>query len=886
MSSPSSPDCAKPPVLLLDYRAPAWRVTDIELEFDLDPIATIVTARLNIEQDSAQGEAALELDAEELKVLEVRVDGRLLDTGEYRSVANTLTIAGMRDRALIETRVRIAPERNTALQGLYCSGSRESGFLLTQCEAEGFRRITPFIDRPDVLARYKVTLRADRARFPVLLANGNADGSGDLGDGRHWARFIDPHPKPSYLFALVAGRLEHIEDEFTTAEGRCVRLFIHAEADAIVRCAWAMECLKAAMRWDEQRFGRCYDLDVFHVVATHDFTMGAMENKGLNIFNAKYLLADPEYATDDDYRHVLAVIGHEYFHNWSGNRVTCRDWFQLSLKEGLTVYREQEFASDLASRTLRRIEDVRVLWRAQFTEDAGPLAHPVRPDHYSEINNFYTATVYEKGAEIVRMLATLLGRDGFRRGLDLYFERHDGDAVTIEDFLAALGGANARDLMPWLGWYAQAGTPELRAHGRFDASARCYELTLSQRTSPTPGQPHKHALPIPVTLMLLDVMGRPLPIRLETEAMPGANERTLLLETATATFRFLDIAEVPVVSLLRGYSAPVRFRKDTDDATLALQVRHDSDGFNRWFAADTLARRLFAQTLAQHEPDPNLLATWTGALDHALRETEIDHALVAEMLTIADANSLTDSLTDIDPDAVHTARTRVENGLAAALAPLLLETYRSLSDERARATDLAAQARRQLRNACLAALCRADMGHVDLARAQFANANNLTDRLAALNAWVNACADDMTAALDAFAAHYANDPLVLDKWFAAQAMARDPAALARIEALTAHAAFRWTNPNNVYALLGSFAMRNPFVFHRIDGAGYRLVADAIVKLDGITPQVAARLATAFGGWRNYEPVRRGLMQRELERMATREDASADVADIVARSLAA
>ncbi len=602
---------AKPTVFLRDYRAPAWRITDAELEFELDAASTFVVAKLTVEQAVAQADAPLTLDGEGLELIELRVDGRLLSTDAFALDARSLTIPGARSRAVVETRTRIAPDCNTALQGLYLSGRGDTGFLLTQCEAEGFRRITWFIDRPDVLARYTVTLRADKKRFPLLLANGNAVGSGDLADGRHWARFVDPHPKPSYLFALVAGKLARIEDEFVTAEGRHVRLFIHAEADLIERCAWAMQCVKMAMRWDEERFGRCYDLDVFHVVATRDFTMGAMENKGLNIFNAKYLVADPEHATDDDYRHVLAVVGHEYFHNWSGNRVTCRDWFQLSLKEGLTVYREQEFESDLASRTLRRIEDVRTLWRAQFSEDAGPLAHPVRPDRYSEINNFYTATVYDKGAEIVRMLAVLLGTDGFRKGLDLYFERHDGGAATVEDFLAALGQANGRDLSAWLGWYNQAGTPLLSVRGRFDANSHRYEITLSQRTPPTPNQPHKRALPLPVAVQLFGGDGAALPLRLDGEDDAATDERILSLDGDEATFRFVGVVETPAVSLLRGYSAPVRLDQSVDNDALARLVRHDTDGFNRWFAADALARRLFANTLAAAAPDEALLALWS-----------------------------------------------------------------------------------------------------------------------------------------------------------------------------------------------------------------------------------------------------------------------------------
>ena len=878
---------AKPTIFLSDYRAPAWRITEVALELDLDPATTQVTARLVLEQDPAQADAELQLDAEELELLEVRVDGRTLDAHEYTLAANRLTIRGPRVCAIVETRVRIAPQRNTALQGLYPGGARAGGFLLTQCEAEGFRRITPFLDRPDVLARYTVTLRADKARFPLLLANGNADGAGDLLDGRHWARFVDPHPKPSYLFALVAGNLERIEDEFVTAEGRRVRLLIHAEAAVIGRCGWAMQCLKMALRWDEERFGRCYDLEVFHIVATHDFTMGAMENKGLNIFNAKYLLADPDHATDDDYRHVLAVIGHEYFHNWSGNRVTCRDWFQLSLKEGLTVYREQEFESDLASRTLRRIEDVRVLWRAQFAEDAGALAHPVRPDRYSEINNFYTATVYEKGAEIVRMLGVMLGRDRFRRGLDLYFERHDGSAATVEDFLAALGDANAMDLFEWLAWYAQAGTPQVHASGHYDARLRCYALTLTQKTAPTPGQPHKQMLPIPVVVALLDAGGTPLRLQIEGDATPAADQRMLLLRSQSATFRFVGVEETPIASVLRGYSAPVQLRQDIQSVALAVQACHDSDGFNRWFASDVLARRLFAQTLREGTPDASLLATWTGCLAHVIADPALDPALVAEMLTLADADSLSQGLVDIDPEAVHQARARVETALATALERPLLEKYQELSvaASEGSSVELAAQARRRLRNACLAAACRADPRHVDVARTQYAGARNLTDRLAALRVLVHRRAPDAGPALDEFAHRYADDPLVLDKWFLVQASEADPRALARVESLLAHPAFHWTNPNNVYALPGAFALGNPRAFHRADGAGYRFVADAIIKLDAITPQVAARISTAFGAWRSYEPMRRALMQRELARIAARAGNSADLADIIERSLA-
>ncbi|MGH8173966.1 MAG: DUF3458 domain-containing protein, partial [Rhodanobacteraceae bacterium] len=568
-------------------------------------------------------------------------------------------------------------------------------------------------------------------------------------------------------------------------------------------------------------------------------------------------------------------------------RVTCRDWFQLSLKEGLTVYREQEFESDLASRTLRRIEDVRTLWRSQFAEDAGPLAHPVRPDRYSEINNFYTATVYDKGAEIVRMLAVLLGTDGFRRGLDLYFARHDGSAATVEDFLGALGDANECDLTAWLGWYNQAGTPALHAQGRYDEHARTYEISLTQTTAPTPNQARKHALPVPVAVRLFGTDGTALPLRLDGESSNAtvATTRVLPLLSDAATFRFVDVAQAPVVSLLRGYSAPVRLDQSADDAVLARLLRHESDGFNRWFAADALARRLFARTLERGgEPHPTLLGIWAGGVGAVLGDADADCALVAEILTVADAGSLVDGLSEIDPEAVHRARTQIESGLARALATPLLERYRSL-DGGGTDTALAVQSRRRLRNACLAALCRADARHLRLASQHFAEAKNLTDRLAALGVLVSADAVDAQAALDAFAERHANDTMVIDKWFAVQAVRAQPDTLERVEALTQHPAFRWNTPNSVYALLVAFAHRNPRAFHRADGASYRFIAETVMRLDTINPQVAARLVTAFGAWRSYEPMRRALMRRELERMAARAGNSPDLSDLVGRALA-
>jgi aminopeptidase N len=881
----AEPPMSKPAISLVDYRPPAWRMDAVDIEFDLDPEATIVTARLQVSQDSTQSDVELRLDGQDVELLEILVDGRSLSATEFSIEDQALRVPGLREKAVIETRSRIRPSANTAMQGLYLSGGSERGFLLSQCEAEGFRHITWSVDRPDVLARYSVTLRADRGRFPVLLAGGNADGRGELEDGRHWARFVDPQPRPSYLFAIVAGQLDAIEDEHVTAQGRHVRLLIWAERAVIDRCRYAMQCLKQAMAWDEQRFGRNYQLDVFHVVATDDFTMGAMENTGLNIFNSKYLLADPLHATDDDYRHVLAVVAHEYFHNWTGNRVTCRDWFQLCLKEGLTVYREQEFVSDMTSRALRRIEDVRTLWRTQFVEDSGPLAHPVRPSLYKEINNFYTATVYEKGAEIVRMLATLLGRDGFRRGMDLYFERHDGEAVTVEDFLAALGDANGRDLSPWLDWYTRAGTPELALSGTYDSTARIFELSLAQHVARPSAAAHASALPIPVALALFDGAGKRLKIELDG-AGQDLTEAVVLLDRPDARFRFHNLGSEPIVSLLRGYSAPVRVVEDRDWRTLALLAGHEDDGFNRWFAADALSRQLFLRAMNDDLPAQDAaLSAWTQCLSQAFGEKDLDPAMLAEMLSLADQDTLSESLTDIDPPRLHNARRQLERTMAQALESTLVERYRMLAAASLGGVDPAMQSSRRLRNRCLALLCSADPRHFALARQHLRDAVCLSDKLAALTCLVHGGDEDAARALDEFAEQYSDSATVLDKWFSVQATVPEPETLVHVEALTRHPAFRWDNPNKVYALLLGFALRNPVAFHREDGAGYRFVADAVCRLDRLVPQVASRLATAFGAWQRFEPGRRAAMCEEMRRIQGIEPLSADVADILARSLA-
>jgi aminopeptidase N len=774
--------------------------------------------------------------------------------------------------------VRIHPATNTALEGLYLSGSREAGFLLTQCEAEGFRHITFFPDRPDVLTRYTVTLQAERARFPVLLAGGNPDGAGELPDGRHWARFVDPHPKPCYLFALVAGRLEKIERDYRTSEGRAVKLVIWSEANVIDSCHYAMDALERCMRWDEQVYGRYYDLDVFHVVATHDFNMGAMENKGLNIFNAKYLLADPDTTTDDEYKAVEAVVAHEYFHNWSGNRVTCRDWFQLSLKEGLTVFREQQFSADMNSTALKRIEDVALLRRAQFPEDAGPLAHPVRPAEYREINNFYTATVYEKGSELVRMLAGKLGADGFRRGMDRYFERNDGRAATIEDFLAALGEANDLDLTPYLAWYGQAGTPRLRARGQFDAAARRYTLILSQHTPATAGQPEKQPLPIPVKLALFDRNGRMLPLQMDGQT--AEHEAVVVLDQAEREFTFEQVEHAPVPSLLRGFSAPVILDCDYAPADLALLLTHDPDGFNRWEAGQQLAVLAFDDCRRDGQ---TAVQAWCGALAQLFADPALDPALLADLLTPPGEVELAEREQEVDPAQIHALRQRLQTQLAATIgAPALAQRFAALDVAGPLRLDATAKAQRRLKRRVLELLALVDapaaQAHAD---AQYRQAQGMTDRLAALSVLVRTEAHAATAALAEFRRRHADNPLALDKWFAVQAQVPGERALERVRALESDPAFTLKNPNRARALLGTFASGNPSGFHRADGAGYALLAERLVALDALNPQIAARVATAFNGWQRLEPVRREAARQVLTGLAARPELSRNLAEIVA-----
>ncbi len=741
-----------PAIRLQDYRPPAYLVDELELHFDLSESATRVRARLGCRRhpDLAGAPAPLELYGCQLQLVALRLDGRALAPGDYTIEGETLTIPGVPERFILEVETVIDPAANTALEGLYLSG----GNFCTQCEAEGFRRITWYPDRPDVLTRFTTTITADRQKYPVLLANGNLVESGELAGGRHFARWQDPFPKPAYLFALVAGRLKKLEDTFTTRSGRPVTLQIWVEERNLAKCGHAMRSLQKAMRWDEETFGLEYDLDIYMIVAVDDFNMGAMENKGLNVFNSKYVLASPETATDADFQAIEEVIGHEYFHNWTGNRVTCRDWFQLSLKEGLTVFRDQEFAADMTSRAVKRIDDVRVLRNAQFPEDAGPMAHPVRPDSYVEINNFYTTTVYNKGAEVIRMYQALLGREGFRRGLTLYLQRHDGQAATVEDFLAAMAEAGGADLDQFRRWYDQAGTPLVQVAREWDAETGTLTLSVRQSCPPTPGQPQKEPFHIPLALGLLDADGNDLPPRLEGEAAaPAGPTRVLELRRAEERFRFVGLAARPVPSLLRDFSAPVRLETDLSETETAFLFARDSDPFNRWEAGQQLATRMLLRLIGDWQAgravtvDPLFLE----AFRQALNDAGADPALLAQALLLPSETYLGEQLGVIDPEAVHQVREKVRRQLAAALRGDFLAALAANATPGPYRPEPAAVGRRSLKNLCLAYLSSLeDEESLALCRRQFAAGDNMTDVLAALACLANCDRPERTEALAEF----------------------------------------------------------------------------------------------------------------------------------------
>ncbi|MCJ2144299.1 aminopeptidase N [Methylobacterium sp. E-066] len=865
-----------PPLIRLEeYRPSDYLIDRVDLDIRLDPHATRIDATLALRPNPAgRAGAPLHLDGDDLRLVSVALDGAALAAESYTATPSGLSLhAPPQQPFTLRLVTEVDPTANTKLMGLY----RSSGVYCTQCEADGFRRITYFLDRPDVMAVYTTRIEADRTEAPVLLGNGNLVESGAVGADRHFAVWHDPHPKPAYLFALVGGRLGQVETRFTTMEGCVVTCAVYVEPGKEARADYALDAVIRSMKWDETAFGRPYDLDVFNVVAVSDFNMGAMENKGLNIFNDKYVLASPETATDGDYAAIEAIIAHEYFHNWSGNRVTCRDWFQLCLKEGLTVFRDQEFSSDMRSRPVHRIAEVRSLRARQFPEDAGPLRHPVRPRAYAEINNFYTATVYDKGAEIVRMLRTLIGPEAFRAGMDRYFADNDGRAATVEDFLAAFAAVTGRDLSDFARWYERPGTPRLSVTMAYDPGAARCTLRFAQSL---PGEGGQDAPPlvIPVALGLVGAAGP-----LAGATCPNVRDGVFVLDRAEAEIVFAQVTEEPVPSLLRDFSAPVRLDFDLTDAQRMRLLAQDSDPFNRWQAAQDVALRLIL------DPDPARADAFAEALGRFLDgEALSDPAFAALVLALPSEGEAADALqADVDPDAIHRARFDLRARLGRALRPRLehLDAALAPADGAAYSPDAASAGRRSLRNAALDLIAAGDPeAGAKRAGERLANATNMTDRLAALGTLALIPGQAREDALAAFAERFADEPLVLDKWFAIQAQIPEPGTLERINRLKAHPAFTMTNPNRVRALVGSFAFGNPTQFARPDGAGFSLVADTVAALDSTNPQVAARLLTAFGSWRRLEKSRAGKAGEMLNRIKAIPALSRDSADIVARTL--
>jgi aminopeptidase N len=869
-------------IRLSDYLPPAFLVDRVELAFDLEDNATLVDASLKLRRNPAFAEAGgdakapLALDGEGLDLQSITIDGWHVADEALSVNDEGLTIRDVPDAFTLETRVQIDPAGNTRLEGLYRSGSA----FCTQCEAEGFRRITYFPDRPDVMTKFKVTIRGDKQACPVLLSNGNLVEEGGLDGGRHYAVWEDPHPKPSYLFALVAGQLEAIQDKFTTASGKPVDLYIYTEPGESERATYAMDALIRSMKWDEEVFGLEYDLERFNIVAVSDFNMGAMENKSLNVFNSKYILADPDTATDADYAGIERVVAHEYFHNWTGNRVTCRDWFQLSLKEGLTVFRDQEFSADMRDAAVQRIDDVRTLRARQFPEDSGPTAHPIRPDSYIEINNFYTPTIYEKGAEVVRLLHSELGPEGFRKGMDLYFQRHDNQAVTCDDFRQAMADANGVDLSAYAGWYSQAGTPVVEAHGVYDRMSDSYALTLRQKTPPTPGQADKHPLPIPLSIGLVGPDGEDLPL-IGPDGAPLVRP-VVTLEKAEQTFTFEGVAVEPTPSINRGFSAPIRLDLQIGDEERGFLAANDADPFNRWEAMQQLATKsLLARVEDPEEPWP---AALLDALARTVMADELSPAFRAALLTLPGEEYLAEQQAIIDPDGIRTAREALRAEIAGQFAAKFRAIYDAQRTNAPYSPDADNAGKRSLQNVALAYLTAGPEGSAP-AEAQFRSADNMTDRLAALSLLNQTEGEARDDALAAFAARYDANALVMDKWFALQATAPMPGAADRVRDLMEHPRFSITNPNKVRALIGAFAMGNQTGFHAADGSGYAFLAEQIIRLNGLNPQIAARLIGPLGRWRKFDAARQSQMRAALKDIAATPDLAPDLFEVVSKSLA-
>jgi aminopeptidase N len=892
---------------LKDYQVPAYLIDSTELHVEINDDVTLVTTTLIVRKnpESTAGTSDLVLDGgKELVTRSIKIDDRDLSANEYGEEPEVLTLFDVPENFTLRTQVAIKPQDNTALEGLYKSGD----MYCTQCEAEGFRNITWYLDRPDVMSKYRTTIDANKSQYPILLSNGNDVARGESGE-RHWVTWEDPFMKPAYLFALVAGDLQHIEDSFTTMSGREVKLQIFTESHNIDKCDYAMLSLKNSMKWDEQAYGREYDLDIFMIVAVESFNMGAMENKGLNIFNTSCVLARPDTTTDLGYQRVEAVVGHEYFHNWSGNRVTCRDWFQLSLKEGFTVLRDQQFSAAMGSPTVCRINDVAGLRGAQFPEDAGPMAHPIRPDAYIEINNFYTATVYEKGAEVVHMIRTLLGADNFRKGTDLYFDRHDGQAVTTEEFVKAMEDANGADLSQFRLWYSQAGTPVLNLDGEYDAGAGTYTLNVAQQCPATPGQAEKQANHMPLCVGLLDRAGQDMPLTVRVgsdgvsplayiENADGQQTAVLNFTQAQQQFVFEGVNEKPVPSLLRGFSAPVKLSFDYSRDELMFLMSFDADGFNRWEASQRLAVQVIQEVVGQIQQgekpqvDARLITACQNNLDQAVErnlDSPFDKAMIAEMLVLPSETYLAELVEVADVDAIHGAREAVREAIARHLSGVLLAVYKLNQDDKAFEPSATECARRSLKNVALAYLMQPDDTEmVPLCVAQYKSANCMTDTSAAIRALVNSAAPAAQLAkeeaLTQFYNRWVEEALVIDQWFSVQASSHLPGALDKVKALLKHSAFSMKNPNRLRSVVVAFAFQNNVNFHNKDGAGYKFLADTVIALNSINPLVAARILSPLTRWRKYDVARQELMKAQLQRILETPELSKDVFEVVSKSV--
>ena len=854
------------PKYLKDYKKPDFKICSVDLTFDIRDGKTKVRAKTAFERVNKEAKN-LVLDGQELALKSIAMNGEALSSNRYAVDGDSLTILDVGDTFTLDITTEIYPEKNTALEGFYSS----SGNYCTQCEPEGFRKITYYLDRSDVMTKFTTRIEADKKSCPILLSNGNCTGKGDLENGRHFAVWEDPFVKPCYLFALVAGNLAPVHDTFTTMSGKKVDLYIYVNPGNEDKCGHAMQSLKNAMKWDEEQYGREYDLDIFNIVAVNDFNFGAMENKSLNIFNSRLVLAKPETATDNDYLAIEGVVAHEYFHNWTGNRITCRDWFQLSLKEGLTVFRDQTFSSDMNSAAVQRIDDVEGLRNAQFSEDGGPMAHPIRPDNYIEINNFYTATVYEKGAEVIHMMHTLLGAEKYRKGTDLYFQRHDGQAVTCDDFVQCMQDASGIDLSQFKLWYAQAGTPELTAKSSYDAAKKTFTLTLAQKIPDTPGQTGKKPMHMPVLVGLLGKNGRDL--------LPERT-RTLHLKEKQQSFTFGNIAEKPVPSILRGFSAPVKLTSDLTDDDLLFLMAHDSDGFNRWDAGQTYLQRLI---LSKTRQLPEACFT---AFHKLITDKKADKALLAKALTLPSETYLAQLMEVVDVDGLHAARKFIMASIGKKYTAELRQLYQENADTGG-AYSVAPEAvgKRRLKNTALRYLQAADEKlAVGLALEQYKAAQNMSDKVASLGILTDTRTDASTFAFEDFYKTWKHEPLVLDKWFSLQAVADREDAPETVTRLLQHPDFTYKNPNRLRALIGSFSAGNQKWFHRTDGAGYKLLAETVVRLNSINPSTAARLLTPIRQWRKYDQTRKHLMENELKRILSEKDISNDVYEVVSKSL--